>query len=154
MIDLNKFLISIVMGVLIAWFLSGLVIMLHADTYTYLVNMSNFPQGRYWSSGLSTAKTYTNFTDAGLKQSRQPFENTRFETNYNKKYGLLNVTLDTTAEKKSFASMKKQKHIKLLSINAVDYIFDRQKGGYELIPRSKTISELPSDFYELKVSTK
>ena len=150
MIDFNRFLISIVVGILITWFLSGIIA--HADTCIYLVDLKNFPQDRYWSGGSETSKTFTNFIDVGLKNSKQPFEITRFEKNYNKKYALLNITY-TDAEKKSFSSMNEQKYIKLLSINAVDYIFDRQKGGYVLSPRNKVFEKLPDDWFETVIST-
>lgn len=126
----------------------------YADTYTYLVYMEHFPQNRYRISTSTENPTYRSFVDTGVKTSRQPFENTYFETNHNKKYGKITFTPKKDSEKNLFKAMQNRTYVKLLEINAVDYVFDAQKGGYESKPRNVPVSELPDDYYpEVIIST-
>lgn len=138
--------------ILIAWIL--LIILLackicHADTYTYLIYLENFPQDRYRISVSTTNPIYRKFTAIGKQSikeaSGQPFCITAYKKNSSGVYAILNIT-PTATELKQLQSIEVQGYAKLLSINDVVNIYHPEKGGYitEFIETKK--AELPKDF--------
>ena len=125
----------------------------YADTHTYLINMEHFPQNRYRISVSTTNPVYRSFTDTGLKVSNQPFEISRLALNYNRKYGIFNVTFTKDSEQNLFTAMQNRSYVLLLSRTWIDAEFDSQAGGYRYHAKTEQYNALPNDFYPVVDST-
>jgi len=133
-----------------------LTIHLAAETRTYLVKRhENFPQDRYLLT--YSPLEYKRFINTGKKDIAaahgQPFRITSYELNYNGKYALWNVSYKDTPEMDSLNSMEAQKYIVLLSTLEVINTYDPRIGGSRTEARYTVLSELPTDYYVVEVST-
>jgi len=83
----------------------------------------------------------------------QPFRITQYEISYDGKYGLFQVDTDDEKEKASFGKMITDKCAVLLNTFDVVTVFDKQKGGPVKVPVHRELAKMPTDYYEVKVST-
>ena len=128
-----------------------------AETRTYLVyRLDNFPQDRYLY--VISPQEYKRFVDTGKQNiteaSGQPFQITSYEISPTGKYATWTVTAKDADELWHIDSMEKQGYIVKISTFDVVSVYDRNKGGYISEPLFIPLSELPTDFYQVGVSTK
>jgi len=136
--------------------LVGLVVLLQGETRTYLVKRAeHFPQDRFvekWSP-----LEYRLFVNTGKKTIEeaggQPFRITSYAINYDGKYALMSVTAKDEDEKWHYDSMESKGYIVLLSTMDTVSNYDPQLGGYRTEAVSSRLSELPTDYYQVEVST-
>ncbi|MGD9642761.1 MAG: hypothetical protein AB7V08_08485 [Elusimicrobiales bacterium] len=137
-------------------FLVGLVSFLQGETRTYLVKRAeHFPQDRFvenWSP-----LEYRLFVNTGKKTigeaGGQPFHITSYQINYDGKYALLSVTTKDEDERWHYASMESKGYIVLLSTMDVVGVYDSRIGGYRTEVVFQELADLPTDYYQVTVST-
>ena len=128
-----------------------------ATTDTYLVYRANFfPQDRYLTT-LSPME-YKYFVDTGKKNitndgvDGQPFRLTSYEVNYDGKYAIWTVT-GNEEEKSHIATMLRKGFIVLLSSTNVVETEQGPRGKVKEAVYSGQLAELPSDYYEVAISS-
>ena len=123
----------------------------NAEMRQYYFKCADFPGDKYPTT--STAKAFTDtgkitITDAG----GQPFRMTNLTRNYNGKWCLWTVTPKTDAEQKQIEAIP---GIVLISTMDVILQANPNRGGHELVAIfSGELSKLPTDYYEVQVSSK
>jgi hypothetical protein len=143
---LAKFLFILIFLSPVAW----------CETRTYLVKRAeDFPQDRYLL--VISPQEYKNFTDTGKKSIKdaggQPYRVTSYEINYSGKYALWTVSFANDDERWHIDSMEKQGYIVLLSSMDIVDRFDPRRGGIVQEAEYQTLAALPTDYYQVAVST-
>lgn len=142
--------------ILVALLLLFPQILCAVETRTYLVyRRDNFPQDRYLSS--YSPLEYQRFIDLGKKTiadaGGQPYRITSYEINFDGKYALWTITYQTEDEKWHIDSMEKQGYIMLLSSCEVVQQWNPQINYVETVLNTSTLSQLPTDYYQVVEST-
>ena len=129
---------------------------LAAETRTYLVyRKDNFPQDRYLLTASPLEFKY--FIETGKKDmgeaGGQPFRITSYEISYDGKYALWTVSYLDEDEHWRIDSMENKKYIVLLSSSEVVSVYEPRVGKYRLEVNNNHLAELPTDFYQVSIST-
>lgn len=130
--------------------------LLYAETHIYLVKRSeHFQQDRFLYT--LNPQEYRFFVDTGKKTigeaGGQPFRVTSYQISPSGKYALLSVTLKDEDEKWRYNSMVNQNYIVPLSTMDVVGVYDSRIGGYRTEVVFQELADLPTDYYQVTVST-
>lgn len=127
-----------------------------AEQRTYLVKRAeHFPQDRFLYT--ISPSEYKYFVDTGRKTIEaaegQPFRLTSYTISPNGRYALLSVDYADSDERSRFDNMADRGLIVLISTMDVVTTFDPRIGGTKTEPVFTQLASLPTDFYEVSVSS-
>lgn len=129
---------------------------LMAETRVYLVKRAeHFPLDRYATS--LAPLEFKMFRDAGKRDIKsaggQPFQITSYVLNFNGRYALWATSSNDSDEIRSEKSMVDKGYVILLETLDVAPARDVRAGGDMSVPVHNTLASMPTDYYQIEVST-
>lgn len=127
-----------------------------AESRTYVIYRALcYPNGKYALD--VSPQEQKRFVDAGKKTIEraegQPYRITSYSINFDGKYALFTVDDDGDPDKDYFRQMESKGCAKLITVTDVVTTFDPAKGGHKTEGITTTLSEMPTDYYYVDLST-